>query len=412
VVGVLNYADRQAIFSLFPLLRRDLAASDVALGSMASVFLWVYALVSPFAGYIGDRLRRSDVIIASLFLWSVVTIATGFATTSGELLMLRGLMGLSEACYMPAGLALIADYHGPHRRSTAIGIHQSGVYLGMVLGGVSAAYLGDHVGWRYAFYCLGGLGVLLGIFLSIVLDDVPGRVRKSAIPRRKDAARVSMWHSYSSLLGIPTVWVLSLVVMVFSVYFWILAAWLPLFFYQEFAMTLTRAAFTATAYSQLASVIGILVGGLTADYFRRRYTRARIWVQFLGIIVPAPFLLVLGTSKSFRLALTSMILFGLGRGVWDCNNMPILCDVVAPELRASAYGLYNFAGMLGGGVGTLMAGVLASQAGLRLVISSTGALAVVAGIMLWFGATNFLEIDMHKMASSRLHGTESSAMEH
>ncbi len=170
---MLNYADRQAIFSLFPLLRKELSASNVALGSIASVFLWVYAGLSPFAGYIGDRFRRRDVIIASLVLWSIVTFTTGLATSTLQLIILRALMGVSEACYMPTGLALIADYHPPSRRSTAVALHQNGVYIGIIVGGVWAGYLGDHVGWRSAFYSLGGLGIVLAVLLHFVLRDAP-----------------------------------------------------------------------------------------------------------------------------------------------------------------------------------------------------------------------------------------------
>jgi MFS family permease len=401
VVVTLNYADRQAIFSLFPLLRRELAASNIALGSMASVFLWVYAAVSPFAGYLGDRFRRRDVIIASLVLWSLVTTATGLATTAVGLIVLRGLMGVSEACYMPTGLALIADYHGPRRRSTAVALHQSGVYIGIIVGGVFAAYMGDHLGWRYAFYCLGGVGIALAIFLGFVLQDAPrGDAGTAASEGRERLAQGSIRHNYAVLLRIPTVLILSVVVMVFSIYFWILTVWMPLFFYQEFAMSLTRAAFTATAYTQIASVVGILIGGVTADYSARCHVRARMWVQFVGIMVPAPFLLLLGLSRSLVLAVVAMIVFGFGRGAWDCNNMAILCDVAPPEMWASAYGLYNLAGMLGGGVGTLLVGVLASRIGLRAIISSTAPLALLAGSLLWIGATKFLAEDMLRIGDA------------
>jgi MFS transporter, Spinster family, sphingosine-1-phosphate transporter len=390
VVVVTNYVDRQAIYSVFPLLRSEIGASDLALGSMASVFLWVYGGISPLAGYLGDLFHRRTVILGSLILWSCVTFATGFATTSAGIIFLRGLMGISEACYMPAGLAMITDYHGPRHRAAAVALHQSGIYVGIIVGGVFAGYMGDHLGWRYAFYALGLLGVLLAIVLGLVLRDAPREVTSPT----KMQVPISLRRNYAALLRTPTILILCAVVLIYSIYFWILTVWLPLFFFQEFSMTLTKAAFTATAYSQLSSVAGILIGGVLSDHLRRYNLRARMWVQFFGTLIPAPFLLVMGFSRSLQPILFSLVVFGLGRGLWDCNNMPVICDVTPAEMRASAYGLYNFAGMCGGGVGTLVVGALASKVGLRALISSTAPLAVLAGIIIYVGAVKFLKNDM------------------
>jgi MFS family permease len=312
---------------------------------MASVFLWVYGGVSPLAGYVGDLFQRRTIILGSLILWGLVTFATGLATTSAGIILLRGLMGISEACYMPAGLAMITDYHGPRHRATAVALHQSGIYLGTIVGGVFAGYMGDHLGWRYAFYSLGLLGVVLAVVLGLVLRDPP---KEMVNPAEKQAS-ISLRRNYAALLRTPTVLILCAVVMIYSIYFWILTVWLPLFFFQEFSMTLTKAAFTATAYSQASSVVGILIGGVLSDYLRRYNLRARMWVQFFGTLVPAPFLLLMGFCRSLQPIVPSLVVFGLGRRIWDCNNMPVLCDVTPPEMRASAYGLYNFAGMFGGG---------------------------------------------------------------
>lgn len=400
VVAMLNYLDRQAIFSLFPLLRKDLRMSNLALGLVGSVFLWVYGGLSPFVGYLGDRFNRRNIIVATLALWSLVTFATGFARTSAEIIALRGLMGVSEACYMPAALGLISDHVPPQRRSTAVGLHQTGIYFGAAIGGSFAGYVAEQWDWRHVFHSLGTFGVLFAVFLWMTLREAPRGARDLVGPAAAKSIAQPLRVSLGVILHTPTLLVLSVVVLVFSIYFWALTAWLPLFFFEKFGMGLARAGGVANAYLQVASMLGIGLGGPLADFALRRDGRARMAVQVAGLLIPAPFLLIIGQTHLLVWAVVALLAFGLGRGLWDCNNMPVICDVAAPALRSTAYGVFNFAGMLGGGIGTLGFGLLLKRAGSGTLLSAACPLGVLAGVIAWVGMNRFLLKDMIELRAT------------
>jgi MFS transporter, Spinster family, sphingosine-1-phosphate transporter len=397
VVVMLDYLDRQAIFSIFPLLRKDLGMSDVTLGLVGSVFLWVYGGLSPIAGYLGDRFNRRNIIVVTLTLWSLVTFATGLVRTSGELIVLRGVMGAAEVCYMPAALALISDYHPPERRATALGLHQTGIYFGAAVSGTFAGYLAEHWGWRQPFHCLGMFGALFAGLLLVVLRSAPkGACDLATYSPDKFSARPVL-ASFQTVLRTPTLLVLSLVTLVFSIYFWALSAWLPLYFYERFGMSLAGAGGVANGYLHATSAIGIILGGPLADSAVRKDRRARMMVQFAGLLLPAPFLPAIGESRSFVWTVAALVVFGLGRGLWDCNNMPVICDVASPAVRSTAYGVYNFAGMLGGGIGTLGFGLLVRKAGEATLFAAACPLALLAAAVVWFGMKRFLVNDMSRL---------------
>src|SRR5579884_183233 len=171
VVGMLwwisffNYADRQAIASVFPLLKAEMHLTDTELGLLGSAFAWVYGLSAPLAGVIVDRLRRKTAILGGLQVWSVICLATALARKFPHLLIFRAAEGLGETVYYPASTALISDYHGPRTRSRALGIHQTSVYVGTIAGGAFAGLIGELYGWRWSFIVFGGLGMVLGFVL-------------------------------------------------------------------------------------------------------------------------------------------------------------------------------------------------------------------------------------------------------
>ncbi len=171
LVCVFNYADRQAIFSVFPLLKTEMHLSDIELGLVGSAFMWVYALALPLAGVVADRVSRKTLILAGLIFWSAITLATALATTYWQLLLFRALEGFGEAFYFPASMALISDYHGRRTRSCAMALHQSGVYIGTILGGTLAGFMAEQYGWRSGFYVFGILGALLGVVLIWLLKE-------------------------------------------------------------------------------------------------------------------------------------------------------------------------------------------------------------------------------------------------
>jgi len=374
VVAFLNYVDRQVIFSLLPLVEKEFRLTGAQLGFLSTVFLWVYGLASPFAGYLGDRFGRVRMIVVSLLIWSVVTWATGHARSYGELVAARALMGLSEACYLPAALALIADYHGDRTRSLATGLHQSGLYAGIVMGGVGGGWLGEGYGWRSPFTMLGAAGVVYAVVLVWGL-------RRSARPATAGSA-LNLAGSLSKLSGLHGFWRVTLVFSAVGLANWLVYTWLPLYLYERFGMTLTSAGFSATFYIQAASFAGILIGGLAADYWGTRRLKGRIWVQSAGLAAAAPFLFLIGVANSQALLIVALLMFGMGRGIYDSNAMPVLCQIAPAQFRSTGYGVFNFVSCMVGGITVVTAGYLKSVIGLGLAFQVAAAILIAAALIL------------------------------
>jgi MFS transporter, Spinster family, sphingosine-1-phosphate transporter len=376
VVAALNYLDRQVIYSLFPLLQSDLHVSSVQLGFLGTAFLWIYAVVSPLGGYLSDRYSRRSIILISLTVWSLVTLLIGFSKTYPQLLVAEGLMGVSEACYLPAALALISDYHGEKTRSRAVGLHQSGLYTGVALGGFAGGWIGQHYGWHQVFYSLGGFGLLYLLVLVFGLKEAERPVGHTG------ATSKPFLLSVRELGALPSFWMLILANALSSVAFWCVYSWLALFLYEKFQMSLTVAGFSSTFYIQAASLAGVLVGGWGADSWSRVSRRARLYTQILGFSFAAPALLLIGYTTSWPVLTASLLAFGFGRGFWDANLMPVLCQIVPSDLRATAYGIANLTSCFSGGLMVLLGGILKERYGLGAAIKlSAVALMVSVGIL-------------------------------
>jgi MFS transporter, Spinster family, sphingosine-1-phosphate transporter len=374
VVALLNYVDRQVLFSLFPLLQSELQLDSVQLGLLSTVFLWVYGLLSPAAGFLADRFGRVRIILVSLLVWSVVTWATGHAHTFGELLAARGLMGISEACYLPAALALVADYHGSRTRSRATGLHQSGLYVGVVLGGVGGGWIGQHYGWRVSFTFLG----IVGVAYALLLWQTLRAPETSAGPQRG----LRFLPAMRELLGVPGFAAMTLAFAVLSMANWVVYTWLPFYLYERFHLSLTQAGFSATFFVQVAGLLGILCGGWLADRWSRRTVRGRLFTQTAGLLAAGVFLFLAAGAGSLPLALGSLALYGFARSLHDCNAMPVLCQVARPELRSSGYGIFNLAGCLAGGATAAAAGWFKSRVGLEGAFQATSVLVFASAFLL------------------------------
>jgi MFS family permease/N-acetylneuraminic acid mutarotase len=377
VVAVFNYLDRQVIYSVFPLLQAELHLSNVQLGLVSSVFLWVYGLLSPFSGYLADRYGRKLIILASLLVWSLVTWGTGKVGNFGELLATRALMGVSEACYLPAALALIVGYHGKRTQSLASGLHHSGLYVGVVLGGVGGPWLAERYGWRWAFLLLGSIGVLYVLVLSLALCEGGSQAEGSPVPAPRGFAR-----SVRELAALPGFGLMVLVFSTLATANCVIYTWLPLYLYESFRMNLTAAGFSATFYLQAASLAGILLGGVLADRWSGATERGRLRTQAMGLLVAGPSLALVGLTASPWLLVAGLVLFGLGRGAYDCNVMPVLSQIARPDLRATGYGLFNLAGCLAGGLVALLAGAMKDAVGLGRVFQLTGMLLLLVVFLL------------------------------
>jgi MFS family permease len=390
VVGLLwfvclfNYADRQAIFSVFPLLKAEMQLSDVQLGYVASSFMWVYAAAAPFAGLVGDRFRRKTVILGGLIFWSLITLATALSTRYWHLVMFRALEGLGEAFYFPASMSLISAWHGKDTRSRAMSWHQSSVYAGTILGGTAAGYLADRLGWRSGFYLFGSLGVILGLVLLALLREPP------EVPREEE--RFQFGKAWGEVLRNPMACTLMGVFICANFVAVVFLTWLPSYLNRTFHMSLTMAGFSATAYLQVASVLGVLTGGVVADAWARRDRRGRMLTQALGLFAGVPFLLLTGWAFQVRAFVLATIGFGFSKGLYDANIWASLHDVVPAGRRATAVGLMNSIGWLGGGIAPVAIAAASGVWGMGMCLSATSAVYAVAGLLLVVGGARW----MHK----------------
>jgi len=387
VAGLLNYLDRQVVFSVIPLIRKEVPLEDVHIGLMGTLFFWVYALCSPLAGFLADRYGRKRVIVVSLGVWSLITWLTGLARTREELLAARALMGISEACYLPAALALIAGVHGDSTRGKAIGIHFSGIYVGIVAGGVLGGWMGEQFGWRFPFSVLGWIGIGYSVLLALVLTEPANETESTMnVPFLVAARKVA------AVRGFP---ILLIVFAALSVGNSLVYTWLPLYLYESFGMTLTKAGFAATFWVQAASFGGILLGGFVADAWVQRNPSGRVRTQAIAIFAAAPFLFLTGATSVVPFLIIGLVVFGLGRGIFDSNAMPVLCQLAPASLRSTGYGILNLGGTVASGLTTLGAGLLKSTIGI-------GGCFEVAAIILFAAALLLVRLKVQPSACKTL----------
>jgi MFS family permease len=342
-VALLNYLDRQMLATMKVSMQADITALQSAetFGQLMAVFMWVYAICSPLGGAIADRLNRKWLIVASLGVWSAVTLLMGSAHDFPQLYWLRAAMGVSEALYIPAGLSLIADYHRGRTRSLAIGVHMSGIYMGQALGGVGG-WIAQDVSWRAAFFSCGLIGVTYALVLVVLLRerpaDAPGAQDAGAGAGTAPLATVH-WLGFGLLLLCFTLP---------SLPGWAVKNWLPTLLQDRFLLDQKTSGLWATMSTALAGFLGVLIGGRLSDTLSFRNVRGRTWVSALGLVLLVPALAGMGFAPSFALVILCAVLYGFGFGLFDTNNMPILCQLVPPRLRATGYGLMNFAGITAG----------------------------------------------------------------
>lgn len=357
-VALLNYLDRQMLATMKASMVADIPsiANKADWGLVLGVFKWTYALLSPFAGYVADRLGKRWVIGASLFVWSLVTWWTGHVSTFNELLAARALMGISEAFYIPAALALIADFHAGDTRSRAVGVHQTGIYVGQILGGF-AGYVADSPdhGWRWMFTTCGMIGVVYAIPLIAALRD-PVRTAPAVVTAEQAAANKT--GVLRGLLGNRNFILLVLYFTLPAIAGWVVRDWMPDILREKFGLGQGASGVKAILFVQIASLIGAVLGGTLADRLMRRTPRGRIYASAIGMALFLPALFSVGNAGTIGVAIAGLIVFGLGWGFFDCNNMPILCQIARPEWRATGYGIMNMVSITCGGFGDWAFGAL------------------------------------------------------
>jgi MFS family permease len=387
-----NYADRQAIFSVFPFLKSELHLSDVQLGIAGSSFMWMYALFGPIAGWLCDLISRRAIVLGALLFWSVATAGTALAHTFPQLVVWRTLGGLSEAFYFPAAMSLISDYHAVDTRSRAMSIHQSSVYVGTAAGGALSGLLAEHfANWRVSFLVFGPLGILLALVLLATLREPPrGMSDAGFVPpnlRLTLPARIKDVVSRGQVLLLIVTFIGANFVAV------IFLTWIPAFLYRKFHMGVGMAGVNGTIYISAASCAGALFGGWLADLLAVRRLRqtgrsrgARMLTQSLGLLLGSPFLFLSGYGRSIPAVLIAMTCFGLCKGIYDSNIWAALYDVIPLEQRGTAAGLMNSLGWLGGGVAPVAVAVASARVGMSACISTTALIYLALGLMLYANA--------------------------
>jgi MFS family permease len=353
-VGSLNYLDRIIITTMRSSLIESIPMTDVQFGLLTSVFLWVYGILSPLAGFLADRFNRSFVIIGSLFVWSSVTWLTAYATTFEQLLVTRALMGISEACYIPAALALIADYHRGTTRSLANSINLAGVMAGSSLGFLGG-WIAENHDWTIAFIILGAIGVVYSFVLLFFLKDPKDRIAETS---DTSGTKVSFLKAMKDLFG-QRAFILMLIFWgLMGMVVWLIVGWLPTYYKEHFNLSQSAAGLYATGYLYPASFAGLLAGGLLADRWSRTNPRARILIPVIGLLIAAPFVFLASYVSLIWIAILCFVVYAFTRMFIDANMMPVLCMIVDPRFRATGYGILNLVSCIVGGVGIYLGGAL------------------------------------------------------
>ena len=375
VVAFLNYLDRQMLSTMQTAIGADITELRQAqnFGRLMAIFLWVYAIVSPFAGSIADRLSRKWLIVGSLGVWSLVTLLMGHCQTFTQMYWLRGLMGVSEALYIPSSLSLIADYHAGKSRSLAVGLHMTGLYLGQAVGGFGAIFA-SALSWRMTFHWFGIVGVLYAVVLIFCL-----REKRNAEPAKVSAAapRESVLKSFGLIFSNIAFWVILFFFASTSLPGWATKNWLPTLFAQHIDGGMAVAGPVATITIALSSFIGVMVGGPLSDKWVKKNLKGRVYTSAIGLGMMIPALVLMGLGKGLVPAVASGLIFGLGYGMFDTNNMPILCQFVPGRLRATAYGLMNMVGVAMGALCTTLLGKIPNLGLSFAILGGVTALALI-----------------------------------
>jgi MFS family permease len=396
VVGMLwfvcffNYADRQAIFSVFPLLKTEMGLSDVQLGIVGASFMWVYALGAPLAGLIGDRFNRKALILGGMIFWSLITIATAMSTKYWHLILFRALEGLGETFYYPASMSLLSDYHGRDTRSRAMGLHQSSVYAGTIAGGAVAGFFAQYYGWRSGFYLFGSLGTVLGFVLLLMLREPRRGAADPDLVEARPATHAGLLAGIGTIFRSPMVPVLIVVFIGANFVAMIFLTWMPSFLSRKFGMSLAMAGLSATVYLQIASVLGVITGGVLADRLVRQYRGGRMMAQSFGLFLGFPFIFLTGWTLSVPVLVLAMTCFGFFKGLYDANIWASLYDVVPVERRATAQGFMNCLGWLGGSAAPIAVAAASARFGMSASISAGSLVYLLTGIVLVFGIARFM----------------------
>ena len=382
VVALLNYMDRQMLSTMRESMQIDISELEFAVnfGRLMAIFLWIYGLVSPFAGAVADRVSRKWLIVGSLGVWSAVTLLMGYCQTYNQVFWLRALMGVSEALYIPAALSLIADYHAGKSRSFAVGIHMTGLYIGQAVGGFGAT-LAAAFSWQQTFQWFGIIGVLYAVVLIFCLHEKREPAAQTTESLQDNAQKIPVLKGFGMIFSNIAFWVILFFFASTSLPGWATKNWLPTLFAESLNVPMSQAGPISTITIAISSFIGILVGGPLSDAWVKKNIKGRVYTSAIGLAMMIPALLLLGLGSGMLAAVSAGLFFGIGYGMFDTNNMPILCQFVPARLRATAYGIMNMTGVVAGAVCTQVLGKWAEGGNLGLAFAVLGGITALALIV-------------------------------
>ena len=382
IVALLNYMDRQMLSTMRASMAADISdlESTIMFGKVMAAFMWIYGFCSPISGIIADRMNRKWLIVGSLIVWSTVTLLLGYATTFHEVYVLRAIMGVSEALYIPAALSLIADYFTGKQLSLAIGIHMTGLYMGQAIGGFGA-FVAEQLSWQATFHWFGIIGIAYAVVLVAFLYEKRVEAapkEKTSISQALKSGMAGVRSSLGMLLGNVAFWTILFFFASCSIPGWSTKNWLPELFASSLGISMVVAGPIAPITIAISSFIGVMVGGPLADNWAKRNVKGRIYTSAIGLSLMIPSLVMMGFGSSLFAAVGAGVLFGLGYGLFDANNMPILCQFVSSRNRGSAYGLMNMCGLFIGAFATDFLGSLAAEGKMGLGFAMMAAALVLA----------------------------------
>ncbi|WP_278797303.1 MFS transporter [Leyella stercorea] len=382
VVALLNYMDRQMLSTMQDAMKLDIVELQKAeaFGALMAVFLWIYGIVSPFAGVVADRVSRKKLVVGSLFVWSAVTYLMGYASDFTQLYWLRALMGVSEALYIPSALSLIADWHEGKSRSLAIGIHMTGLYVGQAVGGFGAT-IAATFSWHSTFYWFGITGIAYSVVLALLLHDKPKAATLASPNPATLMKKESLWRGLSVVLSTWAFWVILIYFAVPSLPGWATKNWLPTLFADSLGLEMAQAGPMSTITIAASSFVGVLLGGVMSDKWVLRNIRGRIYTSAIGLGMTIPALVLLGFGHSVVAVVGVGMLFGIGFGMFDANNMPILCQIISAKYRATAYGIMNMVGVFAGAAVTQLLGKWTDGGNLGMGFAVLGGIVIVALVL-------------------------------
>lgn len=382
VVALLNYMDRQMLSTMQEAMKVDIVELQKAeaFGALMAVFLWIYGIVSPFAGVVADRVSRKKLVVGSLFVWSAVTCLMGYATDFTQLYCLRALMGVSEALYIPSALSLIADWHEGKSRSLAIGIHMTGLYVGQAIGGFGAT-VAAMFSWHSAFRWFGIIGIAYSIVLALLLHDKHKAHHAAAISNAQDKSKESVWRGLGVVFSTWAFWVILIYFAVPSLPGWATKNWLPTLFASSLGIPMAEAGPISTITIAASSFVGVILGGIVSDRWVLCNIRGRVYTSAIGLSLTIPALVLLGFGNSLVAIVGAGLLFGIGYGMFDANNMPILCQIISAKYRATAYGVMNMVGVFAGAAVTHLLGQWTDGGNLGLGFAILGGIVLFALVL-------------------------------